>query len=218
MDTPTFNTDPLRVAEISHRMSNGFQMIQSYTRRQLAECQDDEARRRLGEVLDQIRSVASQSKALARADLGDLGGFLDLMEPHWVRLGVAEGIGVVLRRDRNTTMPPQISEYAARILLEAVSNSLEHAFPDNRTGEIRIEATLSEDQTCRLRVEDNGVGLRHSASRPGHGSGTGIVRSLAGEIGGSAVWQDRTDGGTVLIVEFSVNIPESIATLNNANG
>jgi two-component sensor histidine kinase len=45
------------------------------------------------------------------------------------------------------------------IITELVSNSLKHAFPDGRTGEIRIELHPVDEKTFELIVGDNGAGI-----------------------------------------------------------
>src|SRR5207253_4196649 len=45
------------------------------------------------------------------------------------------------------------------IIHELASNSFKHAFPDGRVGEILIDLSEEPDQSVRLRLSDDGVGL-----------------------------------------------------------
>jgi two-component sensor histidine kinase len=45
------------------------------------------------------------------------------------------------------------------IINELVSNSIRHAFPDGREGEIRIKIHLIDKDIYELIVSDNGIGL-----------------------------------------------------------
>ncbi|MGZ7044542.1 MAG: sensor histidine kinase, partial [Methanobacterium sp.] len=55
--------------------------------------------------------------------------------------------------DLNTSIP------CGLIVNELVSNSLKHAFPGNREGEIYIDLHLRNDHQYSLIVADNGIGL-----------------------------------------------------------
>jgi two-component system, sensor histidine kinase PdtaS len=48
----------------------------------------------------------------------------------------------------------------ALILNELVSNSLKHAFPNGRDGEVRVTLTRESPAGFRLVVEDDGAGTR----------------------------------------------------------
>ncbi len=67
---------------------------------------------------------------------------------------------------------------------ELVQNALKYAFPDNRTGTIRVRLRAENDQLV-LGVDDDGVGI--DAERPPAGTGTGqrLLRAMAGQLGGT---------------------------------
>lgn len=208
------DVDNLHVAEIRHRMTNGFQMLKSFARRQLSACETEEAEVRVSQVLEQIRTVASLQSALAEADTGNFRGFLDRIESHWKNLGSARNIAVTVTCDETESMPKKTSENAARILLEAVTNCIEHAFPEVYGGALSIDVSCPDNQHFRLRISDDGVGMDGDGEG---GQGTDIIRSLAAEIGGRALWNMREGGGTVLNVEFPVNLPSSVTNLNGVH-
>ncbi|MEC7760892.1 MAG: sensor histidine kinase [Pseudomonadota bacterium] len=203
--------EPLQVAEIRHRMTNGFQLIQAYTRQQLRKCETPEARELVGRVLRQIQSVSSLQTAMGEADLGKFGAFLDQIEPHWQRLGEGQGIEVVVTRNTPQHLPKHISENAARILTEAITNALEQAFPDDRGGRIEVDAVLRNATRMDLRVADNGVGLQDT---PGDGQGTAIIAKLAEELGGESHWHPREPSGCLLAVSFPVTTDHDIFHAN----
>ncbi|EAQ01532.1 histidine kinase-like protein [Pseudooceanicola batsensis HTCC2597] len=212
MEDFTSNMETLRVAEIRHRMSNGFQLLQSFTRQQLSKSENREARERLAQVLRQIETVAAQQSALSEADSGNLAGFAQEMEPLWRRIGEQAGIEVHVRFDADAPFSPLASETAARILLEAVSNCIEHAFPEGEGGRVEIDVTVIDGHHCRVRVTDDGHGMKNA----GRGQGTRIIASLAAELGGVAAWSDRDGGGTVMKIDFPVNLPETVETMTQA--
>ncbi|MBR9764340.1 MAG: sensor histidine kinase [Rhodobacteraceae bacterium] len=212
MNHPNPASESILVAEIRHRMSNGFQILQAYTRRQITRCDSEEAAEKLQGVLRQIETVAAQQSALSEADAGNFAGFVETIHPLWQRIGEEAGITVQVNLDAGITLPPTASETAARILMEAVTNCVEHAFPDGRGGQIDITISATDAYHCHCRIADDGVGM----SGHGTGDGTGIIRALAETIGGQATWAAGASGGTVLSLDFPVNLPEHVEAMNKA--
>lgn len=206
-------SEQVRVAEIRHRMSNGFQMLQAFTRQQISKCETEEAVQKLDGVLRQIEAVAAQQDALSEADTGNLAGFVEKIQPVWQRIGEHAGIAVQIELEARVTLAPKASETASRILLEAVTNCVEHAFPDGHGGTIEVVVGAADDYHCHCRVADDGIGMTGER----HGGGTGIIRTLAEEIGGRADWASGPRGGTVLTVDFPVNLPKHVEAMNKAN-
>ncbi len=213
MDDFKSDTETLRIAEIRHRMSNAFQLLQAVTRQQLSKSEGQEAQERLGVVLRQIETVAAQQSALSEADTGNLAGFVEKIEPLWQQIGEQAGATVRVHLDAAVPFSPRASETASRILLEAVTNCVEHAFPDGRRGTIDVAVDATDAHHCQFRVADNGVGMAHERQ----GQGTSIIRSLASELGGVAKWSDGDGDGTVMTVDFPVNMPDEVETMKQTN-
>jgi two-component sensor histidine kinase len=86
------------------------------------------------------------------------------------------------------------------IVNELVSNSLKHAFPDGRTGTIRVQGA-ADASTATLRVSDDGVGLPVGVDVLTVGTlGLQLVRTLTDQLEGSIGF--RSSGGTEIVVEF----------------
>ncbi len=87
------------------------------------------------------------------------------------------------------------------IINELVSNSLKYAFPDGRSGEIRIHLCEQPDGMAKLVVADNGVGLKNEVDWANTRSlGLRLVRSLAQQLG--ATIEVRPDPGTEIRLVF----------------
>ena len=87
------------------------------------------------------------------------------------------------------------------IINELLSNSLKYAFPDGRTGEIRIELHEFSDRMARLVVADNGVGLRSDIDwETARTLGLRLVRTLAEQLG--ARIELKTNVGTEVQLTF----------------
>jgi two-component sensor histidine kinase len=104
-----------------------------------------------------IHEILYQSKILSQIDFGEyvrkllesLRGSLDAGRGHIsYRLDVQE-----VRLDIQAAIP------CGFIVNELVSNSLKHAFPGDRRGEIAIGLTREGDDSILLTVRDDGVGL-----------------------------------------------------------
>jgi two-component sensor histidine kinase len=84
---------------------------------------------------------------------------------------------------------------------ELVSNSLKHAFPGDRNGEIRVSLKPVPDRRIELRVSDNGIGLPSTVDiQETNSLGLRLVRILAAQIDASVAC--FTGGGTAFIVNF----------------
>nr|WP_268765660.1 sensor histidine kinase [Methanosarcina mazei] len=102
------------------------------------------------------------------------------------------------------------------IVNELVSNSLKHAFPDRKEGEIRIElykeengeCTKSINEDCKitnfvLTVSDNGVGIPEKFDMESIDTlGMQLVTSLVDQLDGEL--ELKRDNGTEFSVRFTV--------------
>ena len=92
------------------------------------------------------------------------------------------------------------------ILNELISNSLKHAFPQGRSGTIRVEARIeahSRDGRVELAVIDDGIGVPEDlGTRNNKSLGLQIVEILVRQSGGT--WEVRRGAGT----EFRLSFPE----------
>jgi two-component sensor histidine kinase len=93
------------------------------------------------------------------------------------------------------------------ILNEVLSNAVKHAFPDNRSGEVRISIRSGQGRLV-VQVRDDGIGL--PSERPAQSAssmGLRLVNALARQIGARASF--RSKSGTV----FTLSIPlEAVET------
>jgi two-component sensor histidine kinase len=85
------------------------------------------------------------------------------------------------------------------IINELVSNSLKHAFPENRRGELSISARQISPEELMITVRDTGVGLPPDLDiRKTSSLGLRLVTLLVGQINGS-LELDSAPGATFLI-------------------
>lgn len=189
--------------ELDHRVKNSLQLIESlirlYGRDQGAGSRaalDDVARRvhAIAEVHSQLDSVSGDGSV-------DLARLLR-------RLTTGSGIappehGIEIHCGAEPVeLPADRAIPLALIMVEAVTNAVKHAFPEDfPAGAVpRIAVALwLEGPLVRLAVSDNGTGLEPGTPAEA-GLGLRLLDALARQLGGSL--ERRHDAGTTLTVTF----------------
>ena len=97
-----------------------------------------------------------------------------------------------VRVDLNTAVPLGL------FVNEAVSNSLEHAFPTPREGELHLRLERLHSSQCRLLVLDDGIGISPASTESSPDAlGVALMRMLADQMDAvMEVGQARNDPGT----------------------
>jgi PAS domain S-box-containing protein len=149
--------------EVHHRVKNNLQVISSLLNLQSAYVKDREALEMFKESQNRVRSMALiheklyQSEDLARIDIA--GYIRDLVTSLFRSYG-ASAAAIKLNIDaRDIFLDINTSIPCGLIINELVSNSLKHAFPDGREGEIKITMHHINENKIELIVSDNGIGF-----------------------------------------------------------
>ncbi len=169
--------------EVRHRVANSLQIIAAVLMQNARKTTSEETRGHLEDAHHRVMSVAALERLLSTSETGEVEVhpyFTSLCESisasmidevDRVSLTVAGGEGVVEGR---------ISMALGLIVTELVINALKHAFPNGRRGKITVDYNFHGPNWV-LCVRDDGVGMPLTApSRTG--SGTAIVRALAGQL------------------------------------
>jgi two-component sensor histidine kinase len=87
------------------------------------------------------------------------------------------------------------------LLNELICNSLKHAFPDGRSGTVRVRLARDAHGAAALEVSDDGIGIPREMfeARPGS-LGLRLAATLARQLGGKLHFQTR--GGAVVTLSF----------------
>jgi signal transduction histidine kinase len=155
---------------------------------------------RVREALQELR-IAIDALEPAEGDLGSVLGKLryriePLVESSGVRLGWhADELPAVEALDPSAVFSIQ------RILLEAVSNAIQHSGAQH----IDIAARASGGDTICITVQDDGTGF--DPRQPGSGLGLANMRRRAETIGADLDIASRPGGGTTL----TLNVPRLLA-------
>ncbi|MBI9110401.1 response regulator [Maridesulfovibrio ferrireducens] len=188
--------------EIHHRVKNNLQVISSLLSLQSGYTDDNKASNLLRECQHRVRSMAMlherlyRSDDLSRIDMREyaftLMNFLlrsysidDKVQPQFdindVHLGIDSAIPCGL------------------IINELLSNSLRHAFPDNREG-ILFVSMSREGDNINLTVSDNGIGLPDDFKIGNTKTlGMTLVETLAQQLSGKLIIK-KTNGTSFQII------------------
>ena len=150
--------------EIHHRVNNNLQIISSLLRLQAGQIDSPVAQTALQDMQSRVRSMALIHEHLYRSDnlaAVDLSSYIQQLCQQLFRALVATPESIRLHLD---LQPVSLSIDQAipcgLIVNELVSNSLKHAFPGGRGGEVRVVLQpLADGPGWRLSVADDGVGL-----------------------------------------------------------
>jgi two-component sensor histidine kinase len=186
--------------ELHHRVANSLQIIASVLLQSARKVQSEETRLHLHDAHHRVMSVAALQLQLAASKLGDVQ-----LRPYFTAL--CESIGASMIRDHEQLKLSVISDDSVTtadtsvslglIVTELVINALKHAFPDNRTGVIRVDYH-ARGPSWNLSVSDNGVGMSADPHIKA-GLGTSIVQALATQLGGKVSVAPANPGTKVMI-------------------
>jgi len=196
------NEKEMLLKEVYHRVKNNLQVVSSLINLQARNVKNEATAELLKQSADRIKAMALlheklyQSKDLARIDFN---AYIHSLADHLLfGYGVhSDKIRVNIRIDDifldvDTAIP------CGLIINELLSNALEHAFPDNRHGEIGITFTQDQGEFI-LVISDNGVGFPADLDYKKSASlGLQLVATLTNQLNGHMTL-DRKDGSTFTI-------------------
>lgn len=191
--------------EIHHRVKNNMQIISSLLRLQSRNVKDETALDMFKVSQNRIRSMAFihetlyQSEDLALIDFSD---YIKRLITHLFSVYGTETKVPNLRLnvkdvylDINRAIP------CGLIINELVSNSLKHAFPDSRKGEITVEMRSDKKEKYTLIVKDTGIGMPKELDiQKTETLGMQLVNDLTEQIDGTI--ELNRIGGTTFSIMF----------------
>ncbi|RQW84717.1 MAG: PAS domain S-box protein [Geobacter sp.] len=149
--------------EVHHRVKNNLQIISSLLELQSDYIRDEQARMFFRDSQNRIRSMALihqklyQSESLAFIDFRD---YIEDLATYLFSLSVKDLDLIRLTVDvAEVSLSVDEAIPCGLIINELISNSLKHAFPDARGGEIAVTCRIGEEGMILLTVSDNGIGL-----------------------------------------------------------
>jgi two-component sensor histidine kinase len=169
--------------ELQHRIANSLQIIASVLMQSASRAGSDEARTHLHQAHSRVISIAEVQRQLAAtgADVVALRPYLTQLCASIAALMVRdpERLSIKLTVD-DTSVSSDVSVSLGLIVTELVINALKHAYPDDRSGTIKVDyAGDGEGGGWMLEVADDGVGMSPAGEEPATaGLGTSLVEAL----------------------------------------
>ncbi len=191
--------------EVHHRVKNNLQIISSLLDLQALTIPESQAQAVFIEAQRRIRAIALVHDQLYHSETMaqiDFEAYVRTLVEHLQQSFFSEAAHVALEividsiwLDANSAIP------CGLIINELVTNAFKHAFPNGRTGTIRIACSTTEDGRIVLSVADNGIGLPAPADRSSGVLGLKLVGTLTRQLHGSLTLENKH--GTVATVIFA---------------
>lgn len=192
--------------EVHHRVKNNLQVITSLLRLESGRASEDATRAVLKDMQTRISAMALLHETIYRSESFvalDLSSYLNQLATQFFRAQVRDG-SIRLNLDTGGAAQPVAIDQAVTcglLVSELMTNTIKHAFPAGRGGEVKIGLAAAEDGAVRLTVSDDGVGLPADlAARQANSLGLLLVNDLARQLGGSL--QTASEGGASFSVTF----------------
>ncbi|MEJ0024095.1 MAG: sensor histidine kinase [Alphaproteobacteria bacterium] len=184
--------------EVHHRVKNNLQIMVSLFNMQLRTLGDDDGRKALEEARARVTALALVHQALYEGDdlrTVGLADFIDGLVRTLVDAagGTSKGVDVNVQVSASPA-PAAVAVPLALYIVEATTNALKHAFPNDVEGVIDI--VVSEDATAgtmTVKIRDNGVGL--PPTLPTGRTGSSLMAAFARQLGGVSSISPAAGGG-----------------------
>jgi PAS domain S-box-containing protein len=195
--------------EIHHRVKNNLQIISSLLKLQATYISDPTALDYFKVSQDRVKSMALIHQQLYRSsDLSKInfGDYLRNLTSHLFQAYGVNEKNIRLNIDAKHIYIGIDSAIPCGLLInELISNSLKHAFPNNRKGEINISMFQKDINKYLLRLSDNGVGFPEDIDYKNTKSlGMQLVITLTEQVDGS-IELIRDQGTTFNIIFSTIN-------------
>ena len=177
--------------EVHHRVKNNLQVITSLLRLESFRSTDAPTKSVLQDMQGRVRAMALLHETIYRKGSFaaiDLGSYAGQIAGESLKSMQVNPGAVRLQLDMETLQVGLDQATPAGMLIsELISNSLKHAFPEGRTGEICISLhPLDTSGQWRLRVSDSGIGLPPDFEERRKASlGLQLAVDLATQMGGT---------------------------------
>jgi len=195
----------LLLREIHHRVKNNLQVVSSLLYLQSKKVKDKNTLEAFLESQRRVRTMVLvheklyQSKDLGRIDYSE---YIKSLTSSVFRSYNADPFSIKMNINvKEVYLNLDTAIHCGLIINELVSNSLKHAFPQNKKGEINIDFQHDDESKYTLRISDNGIGFPENINfRETESLGLQLVSNLVEQLEGT-LELDR-DNGTTFIIQF----------------
>jgi two-component sensor histidine kinase len=170
--------------EADHRVKNSLHSLSAFLRLGARRATSDETRAAIEAMQARIEAVAALHHELYRSEPGKtvdlsayidkLGGYLHKVVPPHVTL-LVETVAVAVSSLQAVAVGTLVNEF--------VANSVKHAFPDNRAGQIAVRIARGDGpDEVMVTCSDDGVGLPEGSGAPTGGLGLQVAAVISAEL------------------------------------
>jgi len=192
--------------EVHHRVKNNLQVISSLLNLQSRYLKDKQGIEVFKDSQNRVRSIALvheklyQSKDLTRLNFAE---YIQNLTSHLFHsYGVNSDTITLKINTHDASLDLDTAIPCGLIINELVSNSLKHAFPAGKKGEISIDLHSDNENRFTLIVSDNGVGFPKDLDfRNTESLGLQLVTTLTNQLDGSI--ELDSSGGTTFRIRFA---------------
>jgi two-component sensor histidine kinase len=200
--TTSLREKEVLLKEIHHRVKNNLQVVASLLYLQSDSLDDPQLLAQFQESQHRIHSMALIHETLYQArDLAhvDFAQYIQALAAYLMQSYTVDDARIILQTHTHEVwLDIDAAVPCGLILNELVSNTLKHAFPDGRPGEIHLDLR-SEPGLTTLRVRDTGVGFPDGLDvRQAESLGLQLVGMLTEQLGGT-IDLSRAEGTTVTL-------------------
>ncbi len=193
--------------EVHHRVKNNLHVVSSLLQLQSETIADAQIAKMFEESENRIHSMALIHEKLYRSQNLAQINFGEYLEDLVTNLFESYNVSNERIQLELETEPIFVNIETATpcglIVNELVSNSLKHAFPNEKTGKIQVCCYQNEEKRIYLKIKDNGIGFPQNRDfRNTNSMGFQVVCTLIRQLKGS-IQIDRTEGTT-----FDLNFTE----------
>lgn len=177
------------IKEIHHRVKNNLQILSSLLHLQSRQIKDDSALHAVREGQNRVDAMGLIHQKLYLGDNAAKVEMKDYLEQFGQNMLDSFGIEddrIQLEYDlQPMSLDVDTAIPLGLILNELVTNALKYAFPNGKTGTVRIALWKNEQNHLCLQVSDNGVGRENALKdEKSTGFGTNLVQMLSKKLKG----------------------------------
>lgn len=206
--TASLTEKEMLLREVHHRVKNNMQIISSLLKIQSGYVRDDDVREMFEECQNRILAMSLVHEKLYKSQDIESVDFKEYIKTllHDVFWSYGYGFGagrIKLKMNiEDVSFGVNDAMSCGLIINELVSNSLKHAFPESRSGEVKVSLRSTDKDKIELVVGDDGVGMpQHPDFRDVETLGMHLVILMAEDQLRGTIELDRT-GGTEFRVTF----------------
>jgi two-component sensor histidine kinase len=196
----------LLLKEIHHRVKNNLQVVSSLLYLQSTRVSDKNVIEMFKESSNRVQSMSLIHQKLYQskdAESIDFAGYVHDLTGTLLRSYGVDPSAVKVRLDVDgASLGIDSASPCGLIINELLSNSLKHAFPGGRRGEVRISMSRDEGHRINLVVADNGVGIPGDLDpRNTESLGLQLVVNLVDQLRGTMTL--NREAGTEFTITFT---------------